>query len=684
MQTIYMVFNDREKSEVSTSLLEDLKFVFGGFVRIRLCFLNEIARGAIDDGDVFIVLYEDRVHAMSEYISSLDRVIAVSRTVRREFLPEVFAIPDGTEVLVVNDTDESTLQTVNNLYALGLNNLKLIPYLTSSDDADFEHIKYSITPDEEDLVPRYVEHTINIGNRCVSLDTIMDITNMLRLNAPQVTRNIIKYSEIAAETNEGRNRHYVRERLKGEIFNSVFSDAKRAIFVTDPDDKMVYVNQRAKELFFPYEGRKRDAVWLFGGEYEKMLEPKSFKNALFTFDGVNYIVEKRVVKVMDQAVGSYYLFDDERDIKESESDLNKLLVKRGLVAKYTFNQLVGESPVMRETIELAKKVALTDFTVLICGESGTGKELLAQSIHNYSARKDQPFVAINCAALPETLLESELFGYEKGAFTGALGNGKPGLFEQAGKGTVFLDEIGDMPPNLQARLLRVLQERQIMRLGSDKVIDVDVRIIAATNKNLPRQVKTGAFREDLYYRLCNIPITLPPLRERGEDALLLMEYMLGIKFQELGDAQLKQILAYSWPGNVRELKNAADYFATLGKLPETLTEGRISETRKAEKTEYEDTWPGAGDRSSSKTSGMPETSGVSKTSGIAVREEVLQIIKAHTNPSSGIGRLSILKELRRRNVNISDDKLRHILKELETSGMITVGRGRCGCRARDI
>ncbi len=657
MKTIYLVFNNREKSEVSESLLEDLKLVYGGLVRIKLCFLSEIVRGSIDDGDVFVVLYEDRVHAMREYISSLDRVIAMTRTIRREFLPEIFVIPDGTEVLVVNDTDESTLQTINNLYALGLNNLNLIPLLSTSDAADFENIRYSITPDETELVPDYIEHIINIGNRCISVETIMDITNMLGLNTPQVTRNIIRYSEIAAEINEGRNRAYARERLKSEIFNSVFSDAKRAIFITDNDNKVVYVNRRAKERFFPYEGRRRDATWLFNGEYGKMLEPYSFKNALFTFDGVNYIVEKRVVKIVDQVMGSYYLFDDERDIKNSEQDLSNLLMKRGLVAKYTFNQIIGESPVMDSTLELAKKVALTDFTVMIYGESGTGKELLAQSMHNYSKRSNQPFVAINCAALPETLLESELFGYEKGAFTGALGRGKLGLFEQAGRGTVFLDEIGDMPLNLQARLLRVLQEKQIMRLGSDKVIDVDVRIIAATNKDLAEQVKTGAFREDLYYRLCNIPITLPPLKDRGRDALLLMEYMLGEKYHELSSQELDRIIDYSWPGNVRELKNAADYFATLGKLPETVSNGAAAEG----------------------TSEKPDKKGTEKDIH-DVHREVLGIISENTLPSSGIGRLSILAELRRRNVYISDDRLRHILKELETSGKITVGRGRCGCR----
>ncbi len=218
------------------------------------------------------------------------------------------------------------------------------------------------------------------------------------------------------------------------------------------------------------------------------------------------------------------------------------------------------NPQMRKIYELAKKVAPSSSTVLLLGESGTGKEVLAKYIHFCSQRKG-PFVAINCAAIPEELLEAELFGYEKGAFTGAI-KSKPGKFEIANGGTIFLDEIGDLSPKLQAKLLRALQEKQIERLGSDHPIKIEVRIIAATNKNLEKEVKSGRFREDLFFRLNVIPIKLPPLRERKEDIPLLAQFFLkkicereGIEEKTFSSSAIETLINYSWPGNIRELEN---------------------------------------------------------------------------------------------------------------------------------
>ncbi len=215
---------------------------------------------------------------------------------------------------------------------------------------------------------------------------------------------------------------------------------------------------------------------------------------------------------------------------------------------------------MKKIYELAKKVAPSSSTILILGESGTGKEVLAKYIHFCSKRKG-PFVTINCAAIPEELLEAELFGYEKGAFTGAI-KSKPGKFEIANKGTLFLDEIGDLSLKLQAKLLRVIQEKQVERLGSDHSIKVDVRILAATNKDLEKEVQEGRFREDLFFRLNVIPIKLPPLRERKEDIPLLTQFFLkricereGIEEKKLTSQAIKALLNYPWPGNIRELEN---------------------------------------------------------------------------------------------------------------------------------
>lgn len=234
----------------------------------------------------------------------------------------------------------------------------------------------------------------------------------------------------------------------------------------------------------------------------------------------------------------------------------------GANARYTFDDIISQSKLMKNIISFTKKISNSPSTVLLEGESGTGKEVMAQSIHNYSSRKDNGFVAINCAAIPETLIESELFGYDEGAFTGAKKGGQPGKFELANGGTIFLDEIGEMRPEMQVKLLRALQESAITRVGGDKVIPVDVRIISATNKDLKQEVDTGNFRLDLYYRLNVIPIKLPPLRERKEDIPTLIKHFLNKKARLLKKSKpnlkyrtLQELLDYDWPGNIRELEN---------------------------------------------------------------------------------------------------------------------------------
>ncbi|MCL6518036.1 MAG: sigma 54-interacting transcriptional regulator, partial [Alicyclobacillus sp.] len=232
----------------------------------------------------------------------------------------------------------------------------------------------------------------------------------------------------------------------------------------------------------------------------------------------------------------------------------------GHVARYTLEDILGESPRIREAKALAEKMAKSDGTVLLLGESGVGKELFAQAIHNASPRAGRPFVAVNFSALPESLMESELFGYEEGAFTGARKGGKAGLLELADGGTVFLDEIGDATPAVQVRLLRVLQEKQILRVGGTKVRSLDIRVIAATHRDLDAMAASGQFRRDLYYRLAVFPLVIPPLRDRPEDVFRLFLHFLGDPGRYRLDPRLRQWLtSYSWPGNVRELQNCALY-----------------------------------------------------------------------------------------------------------------------------
>ncbi|WMJ83728.1 sigma-54 interaction domain-containing protein [Oscillospiraceae bacterium LTW-04] len=274
------------------------------------------------------------------------------------------------------------------------------------------------------------------------------------------------------------------------------------------------------------------------------------------------LLQKTQLDIAYNRSGSLYSLRDAQEIHELGLRAQKNMRLKGHIAKCTFSSIIGNSPAILRTKHLAKTFAQHDSTVLITGETGTGKELLAQSIHNSSLRKKQPFVAINCAALPENLLESELFGYVKGAFTGARCDGKQGVFEMASTGTLFLDEIGEITLSMQAQLLRVLQEKEIMRIGDDKLRTIDVRIIAATNKDLKRLVEKGHFREDLYYRLSVLDLHVPPLRERKEDIPPIIDALIRSKNRQLNKSilgvtneVLNQLITFEWHGNIRELEN---------------------------------------------------------------------------------------------------------------------------------
>ncbi|MBR0598759.1 sigma 54-interacting transcriptional regulator [Sinanaerobacter chloroacetimidivorans] len=264
------------------------------------------------------------------------------------------------------------------------------------------------------------------------------------------------------------------------------------------------------------------------------------------------------------ALGAMILFQSSSDVKER---IYKMTVHD---KQTTFADIIGESQAMIQVKRRTLQIASSDSTVMITGESGTGKELFARAIHSESPRRDSPFIAINCGAIPEMLLESELFGYEKGAFTGADSRGKPGKFEIAHKGTLFLDEIGDLPLHLQVKLLHAIQNRQIERVGGISPIDIDVRIISATNKNLEQMITAREFREDLFFRLNVIPLNIPPLRERDGDVELLLNFslrkfneLLGKRITSFDPSALQALLQYVWPGNVRELENVVEYAVNM-------------------------------------------------------------------------------------------------------------------------
>ncbi|AOJ29656.1 propionate catabolism operon regulatory protein PrpR [Burkholderia seminalis] len=300
-------------------------------------------------------------------------------------------------------------------------------------------------------------------------------------------------------------------------------------------------------------------------------------DALATVRGVRYVVHRGPLVDRGVTSGSVLTFQESRAVERLDRALRSQPTTQQFAARYALDDVVGASAPMTRVRDLVRRYAKSDATVLVLGESGTGKEMIAQSLHGLSARHSYPFVAVNCGAFPEALLESELFGYEEGAFTGARRGGKTGLFEAAHRGTLFLDEIGEMPPSLQSRLLRVLQEREVIRLGSTEPIRIDVRVIAATHRPLLAAVEAGTFRADLYYRLNILNVGLPPLRERAADipalaaALLVQaarrESRLAERLRDAGDAARvldatgATLARYRWPGNVRELQNVIERIA---------------------------------------------------------------------------------------------------------------------------
>lgn len=359
---------------------------------------------------------------------------------------------------------------------------------------------------------------------------------------------------------------------KDEFLTTISTTINRisnAVMNFDTNGKLMLSNARAEHLLpsvqdLLFTGESAFYLTLDRRAYaDSRTVPK--KEQILCAGDNTYVAEYLPVIVNQKLKSIVVIISSENSIQTAEKRLRLSQSKRGYTAKSHFQDMIGNSLVFQETIQLAKKYARSHSSVLITGETGTGKELFAQSIHNASSRCNEPFVAINCAALPQSLLESELFGYVKGAFTGASKEGKMGIFEMAHKGTVFLDEIGEMDLNVQAKLLRVLQEREVCRLGDDKIIPVDIRIISATNKNLEELVQQKLFREDLLYRLNVLELRLPPLRERIEDIpLLIQSYSKKQHHPVTFLPQAIQLLeTQPYPGNIRQLFNLLERIITL-------------------------------------------------------------------------------------------------------------------------
>ncbi len=431
---------------------------------------------------------------------------------------------------------------------------------------DFDSIKEILGFSDTDLHIYYYEHEHDLKKQiqraCTDdLDAVIAtgsyVMSLIRPYGMNVSIVTTTKESIQAALKQAEDILYIRhhDRMQLEYKNALIAGAFAGCILLNNKDAVSYANEGAYDLL----GLERNTT---------LSLPKSINDvtdsAIMTINGHRLLVRSKMLSTQGQAFrrAIYLFFPEEQKefIPRPKEDTHS-----GQGTRYSFAAIVGTSKAITKVINKAKTYAAYSTSILITGESGTGKEVFAQSIHSFSARKNGPFIAINCATLPHSLLESELFGYEEGSFTGAKRGGNRGLFEVAHQGTIFLDEISEIALNDQAHLLRVLEERSIRRIGGKKTIPVNVRVIAATNVGLLEKVKTGEFRADLYYRLNILSLHLPPLRERKEDIPLLIDYFMKKEDRHvcIPDLLMEKLVSYSWPGNVRELANLVEKFSIL-------------------------------------------------------------------------------------------------------------------------
>ncbi|MEW9076820.1 sigma-54 interaction domain-containing protein [Terrisporobacter glycolicus] len=653
MKTIGIVTDGVTKLEIF--LNENIRLIFGEKVKINNYQFKNLEKNHLINDDVILVMINDRVVKVKEYVDDTSKIIKINRSIRQKDIYKLFALPEGMDVLVVNDNEHTIIETISSLYGLGVNHLNFVLY---NKNIDQSNIKVAVTPGESNLVPNYIENIIDLGHRYIDSSTFIQIMTKLKIEDKDVTKNLIKYCDEVISLYSGINNTYKYLTIINEELNSIINLSQNGMILISNKNEITICNESLKNILDMDEyivGKK--VTDIDNVEIRKIFELKEAEDEVVKYKNKYLNINKYKINSFGKNTGTYFCIQEITHIKKLEQNLSKKLRYSGQIARYNFDDIKTQSPILENTIKLAKRIAKSDHTVLITGESGTGKELMAQSIHNESLRANQPFIAVNCAAMPENLMESELFGYEEGSFTGALKGGKKGLFEQANNGTIFLDEIGDMPVYLQTKLLRVIQEQQVMRIGSNNIINIDVRIIAATNRDLLKMVKEEKFRSDLYYRINVLPINIPALKDRKEDILMLLQSFISNK-RELSD-EVKNILnKYNWPGNIRELRNVALYIDTMVEnnkviienLPYYLLNYDLDEDIKNIQMKFE----------------------------LNKIREVINIIRNFNLENKSAGRNSIMNRLMEKEVVISEGEVRNILTSLKELDIIESEVGRKG------
>lgn len=657
-----------------SQLLEKL---FGGRLEVKTYSYDIDNINSTIDADIFIISMYSIYIAMKKYIPDSSRIVIVNPTITVEQYDRIMEIPAGERVMVVNYSSEMTLETIALFDMLGINHIELVPVYPGIKNIPV--LDTAITPGEAKYVPDSVRHVIDIGNRVMDTGTVVEIAHKLNMDHILQEKQFIDYFNSLKTHSSGLEALLGKANtLEGEL-DSLLNALDDGIIGIDAAGEIHAINRKAEDIIGCL---REDAL---GKDYRDLIPQIPFGEVIHSAEARKALLVKinerdistTIVPVMvaDKATGALAIINEFTEQEKTQHKLRLQLIGKGHRAKYTFNDICSRSEGMARLKEMAKRIAKSDSSVLISGESGTGKELFAQAIHNASKRKDYQFVAVNCAALPESILESELFGYEEGAFTGARKGGKIGLFELAHKGTLFLDEIGEMALNLQARLLRVVQEREVMRLGGDRVINVDIRIIAASNKDIKSLIYEGKFRKDLYYRLNVLPLEIMPLRERREDIPELIERIkktLKVDFELSRDAE-REFENHVWEGNVRELRNCVEYLAHLDKS--IIDKQDVPFLRHEAQKSYD---------------GFAEASAIANK--LMQNENyivlkfifVMECLEAFRKSRERIGRRRLAELAVKSDLFLSENEIRGILNTLKGYEAVSLSNGRGGTQITDL
>ena len=604
-------------------------------------------------------------------------VVISSITFNKESIERVKKIPDGSEVLMVNLSKSMALEAISTLNRIGINDMNFIPLgpIDNIKEAnEYKNIKIAVTCGESRYIPNFVEEVIDLGGRVFTERVLVEMILKLDISSIMNTKSFKNYIQQLAERDYGID-ELTRKVSNIELkFDLVLDSIDIGVIGIDVNNRIFEFNTAAENILHI----KKDAVLGKTTDESLPFMPLNvYKDNLLTNDVKLITIKGVLVSLRTTSIvqnenfkGYFAIIERFKDEEDKQRKLRLQLLNRGHKAKYTFDDIKGNCPILKKVKQIAAKMSKSNASILIYGESGTGKELFAHAIHNESPRRDMPFVAINCAALPENLLESELFGYDEGAFTGAKKGGKAGLFEYAHTGTLFLDEIENMSQSLQVKLLRVLQEKEVIRIGSEKITSIDVKIIAASNENIKDMVDNGSFRKDLYYRINALPINIPPLRDRKGDVLLIADEIkesIPAEF-ELSEEVKEIFMTYEWEGNIRELRNVIEYLAYVDKpiiniedLPTTFLIDRDLD-RKIDKEKYSNTlWMEI----------FPKEK-------VGKYVYVLKILYKAKKESITLGRKNISDLSKNTEYHLSEQEVRTIISCLEKNQLVLVSRGRKG------